>query len=79
MAFVLGLRPYPAHSGLVIKGQGSLYGSDIGKFNLPFNNLKFGESLTSISYSKVVLFPDPNPRVGKGLVTLERFLGCTGA
>jgi hypothetical protein len=27
----------------------------------------------------VVSFPAPNPRVGKGLVTLERFLDCTGA
>ena len=27
----------------------------------------------------VVLFSALNPRVGKGLVTLERFLGCTGA
>ena len=23
--------------------------------------------------------PAPNPRAGKGLVTLERFLGCTDA
>ncbi len=27
----------------------------------------------------VVSFPDPNPRAGKGLVTLERFHGCMGA
>ena len=26
-----------------------------------------------------VLFPAPNPRAGKDLMTLERFLGCTGA
>ena len=26
----------------------------------------------------LVLFPDPNPCTGNGLVTLEQFLGCTG-
>ena len=26
----------------------------------------------------LVLFPAPNPHAGKGLVTLEQFLGCAG-
>ena len=29
-----------------------------------------------LAMAMVVSFPAPNPRVGKGLVTLERFLGC---
>ena len=27
----------------------------------------------------IVSYPAPNPHAGKGLVTLERFLGCTDA
>ena len=39
----------------------------------------FGKILAAVySHADLVLFPDPNPRAGKGLVTLERFLGCTG-
>ena len=36
-------------------------------------------TISSFATHKVVSFPSPNPRVGKGLVTLEPFLGSTGA
>ena len=41
--------------------------------------LTFDLNIKKWDESQIVSFPAPNPRAGKGLVTLERFLGCAGA
>ena len=50
---------------------------EISVVNLEYS-VRLLTTLVHTLSSWLVSYPVPNPRTGKGLVTLEQFLGCTG-